>query len=159
MNGIVNGYTATNMSVPLTAVSNGQYQGSLNVGVDFPDLTYATNASLAFCYANAANIEASCSSSGVLLAQSLPAWLLWADLSCQDWRGGARLHHQAHRQGLQHNLKHAPFFLGPAACSLMRICQPCLTRPAPKPDALSGEVLGPIMGCVQNWQPCACCHF
>ena len=64
VNGLVNGYTATNLTLPLTAVGSGRYQGQLNLGIMFPDLTYATNASIAFCNANTANIQASCKSQG-----------------------------------------------------------------------------------------------
>ena len=72
VNGLLNGYTATNLTLPLTAVGSGRYQGQLNVGTEFPDLTYATNASIAFCQANTANIKASCSSQGVCCPKVLP---------------------------------------------------------------------------------------
>ena len=64
VSGLVNGYTATNLSLPLAPLGNGRYQGSLDIGHEFPDLTYATNASLGFCQANQANIKASCTSQG-----------------------------------------------------------------------------------------------
>ena len=72
MNGLVNGYTATNLSIPLASKGAGLWQGVLNVANQFPDLNYATGASLAFCNANKANIQASCSSNG----GSLPACAL-----------------------------------------------------------------------------------
>ena len=77
VNGLVNGYTATNLSVPLSLKSAGLYQGTLNVATTFPDLLFATNASLAFCNANKANIQASCSSQGgscLLLDSLLPSF-------------------------------------------------------------------------------------
>ena len=61
---LLNGYTATNVTVPLAAMGGGMYLGQLDVGKEFPDLTYATNASIAFCNANTANIQASCKSQG-----------------------------------------------------------------------------------------------
>ena len=64
VNGLVNGYTATNLSIPLALKGAGLWQGTLDIATQFPDLDYATGASLAFCNANKANIQASCSSNG-----------------------------------------------------------------------------------------------
>ena len=79
VNGLVNGYTATNLSIPLASKGAGLWQGVLNVANQFPDLNYATGASLAFCNANKANIQASCSSNGASLPARAPAVLPFGD--------------------------------------------------------------------------------